>query len=1089
MNLVNRVINNKYRITEKIADGGMSTVWLAKDLSGSNTFVVKVLKKDVTSNRIEDIIRFRNEATTVSKLNEPAIAKIYEVGEEESIHYIVMEYLNGYSLQEIINSGRKFTIDESVEIIYRICNALKYIHSSGVLHRDIKPGNLIINEENSRLEVKLIDFGISQVREFDINDTREIVGTLYYMSPEQSGIINRIVDERSDLYSLGVVFYQLLAYKLPFGGENLNTIIHQHIARIPDKLTKLNSNIPEILEKIVSRLLEKEPENRYQSADGLLVDLEKFRSGELDFTPGQQDKIIKLNYRTNLVGRDEEFKRLKEMFEDSLQGRGNICFISGEAGKGKTRLTEELRNYVYKKGGIFVDGKCFSGENKGPYGIFSDVINSYLKAFIKYDEKKKTNIKKKIKDSIGELGRIILKLNPRAEEILDNCPELAALEPEGENKRFQMVVSQFFCDLGLVNNNGLVIFLDDLQWIDEGSIKILNDISKQIFKYPVFIICTYRDNEVHDEHILRKFIQSKIDMGKPVEEICLKSFDKDMMQNFISRLLFDNGDNIGEVSDFILKKSNGNPFFSIEILKQMVNENALLYEKGKWHINKVALNNIQIPTSIVDILIKRILELDDEQREILSYASVVGRMFDIEFLFELTEMSKEKVIEIIDHCIKEQFLEQDHYEHGKILFVHDRLAEAFYRNIGNQKKKELHFKIASVLSDRNCANIEKVVFDLAYHFIESGDAEKALQYVYPAALKSMENHASEEAIKYFLKAAKYLEEKGEEGSDRWIECIKNSGNISIFIGKLDEAQALFQKLLPFSKASEIKAEIYHSIGMAYFDSSQHDKAVEYMKKGLKILGEHIPNGKISVSIGILKELLTLTLNQRFIGKQNYIKMQNLRNEKNKLKVSILDNLGWLYMVTDTLNYMYIKIKTVNICQSKIGLSRELVRSLANMGFILGISRSFDRAIKYFENASELSKELNNEVSFCEVNSPWGYTLQWKGDYEESARKLLEVVNTYKKIGSYIDLITSYHAFTSTLLIWGELSQAKIYIDEFLIFAQRLGGAYVISLSTFMNSWYHLVRGNIDQSLDAALESCKIAEGKELLLECIESAMI
>ncbi|MDP4181958.1 MAG: sensor domain-containing diguanylate cyclase, partial [Bacillota bacterium] len=132
---------------------------------------------------------------------------------------------------------------------------------------------------------------------------------------------------------------------------------------------------------------------------------------------------------------------------------------------------------------------------------------------------------------------------------------------------------------------------------------------------------------------------------------------------------------------------------------------------------------------------------------------------------------------------------------------------------------------------------------------------------------------------------------------------------------------------------------------------------------------------------------------------------------------------------------------------------------------------------------------NNEVSFCEVNSPWGYTLQWKGDYEESARKLLEVVNTYKKIGSYIDLITSYHAFTSTLLIWGELSQAKIYIDEFLIFAQRLGGAYVISLSTFMNSWYHLVKGNIDQSLDAALESCKIAEGKELLLECIESAMI
>ncbi len=314
----------------------------------------------------------------------------------------------------------------------------------------------------------------------------------------------------------------------------------------------------------------------------------------------------------------------------------------------------------------------------------------------------------------------------------------------------------------------------------------------------------------------------------------------------MSGLLFDNGDVIEEISSFVYKKSKGNPFFSIEILKQMVNEGAIEYKNGKWQINKSTINSLQVPTSIVDILVKKVIELDDDQRELLSYASVIGRQFDMEFLFELADMSKEKIIQIIDRSVNEQFLEKNIYKHGNMLFIHDRVTDAFYKNIGVEKKKMLHNKIGEIIESKNTHDIQNVIFDLAYHFIESGDTEKARKYAYSAALKSMENFASEEAVRYFLLTAKYLEKNGVVGSKQWIECIKKAGSINIFSGKLVEAQDLFQRLLPFSKESELQAEIYHSIGMVYFNSSQHDKAAEYMKKALKLLGENIPGNKVLI---------------------------------------------------------------------------------------------------------------------------------------------------------------------------------------------------------------------------------------------------
>ncbi|MCX7920852.1 MAG: diguanylate cyclase [Clostridia bacterium] len=1087
MNLIGKTIRGKYNIIEKIGEGGMSRVWLAQDRLENRHIAVKVLNKDVTSNRIEDIIRFRNEATTVAKLSSPYIAKVFETGETEGLHYMAMEYLKGDTLENILNSDKRFTIDETIEIIYRLCEALKCIHNAGILHRDLKPGNIIINH-NDNLDIKLIDFGLAQIREFNTNAAKELVGTLYYMPPEQSGVIKRIVDERSDIYSLGVIFYQLLTRELPFKGDNINTIIYQHAAKIPDRPTRLNKEIPSILEDIVLKLLEKEPEKRYQSADGLLKDIEKYKNGQQDFTPGYYDKIVNLNYRTNLIDRDEELSRLKKLFDNASNNRGSICLIGGEAGKGKTRLVEELRSYVYEKSGTFIDGKCFSGENKIPYNVFKEAITTYLKAYDKYDNKKKSEISEKMRECVGELGRVVLKLNPMADVILGECTELVELQPNSENDRFLKVVSGFFCGLGAANG-ALVIMLDDLHWVDEGSISILKEILYQIQKYPVLIIGTYRDDEVTDEHILQQFIKAEKDSSKPLHQIILKSFDEERMRDFISNLLYDNGENIKEISEFILKKSKGNPFFSIEILKQLVNENAILHQEGVWQINKEVFGKTEVPSNIIDILIKRISELGNDEKDVLTHAAVFGKKFDIELLFDLVELSEEEVVAALDRAIGVQLLEQDSAEKGKIIFVHDRIREAFYKSIGGEKLRELHLKIARMLENRYCDDLDKIVFELAEHYVESGYIDKALEYVCPAAVKAKDSYANEVAIRYFLLGADYLEEKGEKNSDRWIDNLKSAGELYLFIGKRVEALALFEKLLPIVKDTFKKAEIYLQLSQFYLRSADYKKSIEHCRQGLLLVGEKLPVKKPAVIAGIIKELIVLGL-RKYFPVTAYSEKKHQDNRRDTIyKLSSFDNIFWTLLLSDLLSFIYVTIKALNTCESAIGKSDKLVNVLRGMGMTLASATLYDSGIKYLEKGLEIAEELGCEHSLAHIHQAYAYIFQWTGEYEKGKNSVLKSIDIFKKMGDYKELIASLVAYTSIFLYAGEYNDSEPHIEQLAEYSSRTKDEFPQCMTYSIKAWYHLERGNIDEAEKHALECYRIAYEKEQLSDFLLSVLL
>jgi diguanylate cyclase (GGDEF)-like protein len=1120
MKLAGRQISSQYKITEFLDEGGMSLVYKGIDTGSNQPVAVKVLKQGVSSSQAEDIIRFRREATTVSKLTHPNLVKVYAVGEYEGLNYIVMELVEGEKLEQYIQKKKGLRIGKILQIIKAITEAIDYAHNAGVVHRDLKPSNILIAEGKRAFKTKVLDFGIAQVMELtQIKDEARIVGTFSYMSPEQSGIIKKPVDERSDLYSLGIMFYQLLTRELPFKGRDVGTILHQQIAMQAVPPRQINRDIPEIIEEIVLKLLKKDPEERYQTAKGLLSDLERYNKGEREFVLGKADRLKKLTYRTRLVCREEEIERLKQLYNHTKEGRGSICLVSGEAGRGKSRLVDELRGYVYEQGGEYIGGKCFAQENKIPYQPFKEALNEYLNRIDKLSAEEKKRRITRMKESLGELGEVICSLNPVMREILGKVPALVALEAERENRRFLMVCAKFFRELG-EKERPMVIVLDDLQWADEGTFTLLEEILEDVGKYPVLIIGEYRDNEVGDTHSLVRIIKGAKEKGFALEEIKLGNFDVPRLNRFISRLLLEDEDKTQRLSEYIFNKSKGNPFFSIEIIRQMVAEKALDYKEDHWQVEWDKLKSITISATIVEMLLKRIETLEKEQLDVLSIAAVIGRKFGMELLQTITRRPIEELINLVDEAIELQLLEKS-VEERELLFVHDRIKDAFYHKIGEGKKKKLHLKIARVIEKLNRKNIEGVLFDLAHHYTEGGDRDKSLEYSFPAAEKSKEGYANEEAIRYYTLVIDALKGKGQRGREKWIKAKEGLAEVYLVIGMSDEAIHICEEVLPLKESTLDKTRMYRMIGAAYFKKGDFVNSEDNIAQGLILLKEKLPQARGKVIMSAISELFGHWLHRLF--PQILLYKKNGAAKVNPKYMEILLNymtLNYMYILSDLVKFVNTALRMLNLAERNMGKSRELAMSMSVYGCFCMAASLFKKGIYYNKEAVRMRTELQDAWGIAQSLMFTGSAYSWKGDYADSIKHLLDskerfqrigdlwelgmlsivLGTTYfynaqydkaleslfaqgkisRKIGDYFGESTAYENIAAAYTETGELDKAEEYARKAVALSSEKGIPFIRCISHTHFGILNLTKGEWDEAIANLEQAKKLYEEKIFL---------
>ncbi len=1075
--LTHNTINNKYRIDEKIAQSSFSAVYRATDLETNGQVAFKMLAG--SANRPENFFRLRTEADVLARMDNPHIVKILDAGSFDgglsaSSTYLVMEFIDGKSIGELIcdtnlkfglKSGLKSGLkpDQCVSVVSQICSALEAVHEKRVIHGDLKPGNILVTGQNN-LHVKVVDFGLSRIKDIDTLDKEEdIRGTFQYMSPEQIGLIRRKVDERSDLYSLGIIFHQLLTGNHPFNTNTLSTLLHEQIARQPEAPSLTNPEIAPVLDSIVRKLLEKDPENRYQSAAGLRTDLERFLSGDKDFYAGEQDVTSAIHLSSRIIGRNRELKQLKKHLTLSQQGNGAQYFIAGEPGVGKTRVLEEFRRHAMSQGVRVVEGRCIERDNKIPWGLFKDGLSEYLKGFQLYETSHKENISETVTHTCGKLGRIILQIHPAAEEILGQCPEVAKLDPEKEMVRSCLLMANFVYTIAQAES-GLVIILDDLQWSDTGSLKLLEEIARSISDKPLLMVGADRSNEVKEGHPLHDIIYQK-ETQDADNQIKIDPFESQQMTAFISEILNTKEAWIDQLSTFILNRSQGNPFYALELLNHLLVEKVLFRDNVEWSIDIKHLEEIKIPETLIDILLSRIAKLEKSAIQVLCNAAVMGKRFNTDLMMRLekgdTDERLQKITTVLDDAMELQLIEQSLLKKGEMAFVHDRVREAFYQSMPEPERKTAHEIIGHTIEDKYSDTISDMLFDLAYHFIASENEEKILEYAYPAARKANEAHDYDDAIKYFIAIQAVLEKQGDSQKKAWIDCTQEIAVTYLNAHHNDVALELLTMLLPHMETRMEKAAIYLYVASAHVNNSNFRTSEKPAKQGLNQLNERLPTGKIGVALGTVKELYVHLLLQ-FFPSVFIKKCTGESLEKERMKISFYAILFWTYHVNDFWKVPRVIIRMCNISESRIGDSKELSLSLAYYAMLCAAMRLYKRAFAVVHRAYAMSKILKDEWLIAKNCNAFNFLTITTGNYKnciEWTKKAYSFFSTTREMNelqtALQGLYLGYYEiadFDNALRICEECSElAKTSSDELMFSTVSNPAPIHINLGDFDNA--------------------------------------
>ncbi|HQN01686.1 MAG TPA: AAA family ATPase, partial [Candidatus Hydrogenedentes bacterium] len=479
-----------YTIMEQISKTHYSTVYRAAKTGEAQTVIIKALS--IREPTPAQIARFRHEYELVRGVNIDGIIKTIGFIDYEGTLALVLEDFGGISLKKIIPDG--FTMERFLNLAVRLAEILGILHQNNIIHRDIKPNNILLNVEADTL--KIADFGIAtETLQIDneISNPITMEGTLPYIAPEQTGRMNCAVDYRADLYSLGITFYEMLTGQLPFQSKDPVEIIHAHIAKIPAPPHQLNSEVPGLVSDIVMKLLSKSTEERYQNGFGLAADLREGlrqlqKTGRIKpFPLGSRDISPRFIIPQTMIGREDEYYVLYAAFERVSQGRVEVMLVTGEPGIGKSTLVNEISKPIVGKRGYFITGKFDPFQKTVPYSAIVQAFQGLVRQLLTQSDEYLRNLKERLLADLGPNGKIITDAIPEIELIIGKQPDVQDLGSEETRNRFNLSFKKFvraFAD----EKQPLVMFLDDLQWVDPASLHLMQTIATdQELRYALFI--------------------------------------------------------------------------------------------------------------------------------------------------------------------------------------------------------------------------------------------------------------------------------------------------------------------------------------------------------------------------------------------------------------------------------------------------------------------------------------------------------------------------------------------------------------------------------------------------------------------------
>ena len=797
-------LQDRYRTEQELGRGGMCVVYRAYDTLLGRAVAVKVLSDTWLGS--EGRARLLHEAQAAAKLNHPNIVAVYDAGEHQGLPFIVMELVEGPSLHD----SPPQELEGILRVARQVCAALEHAHSHGIVHRDLKPENVLIGPDGS---AKLMDFGLARSVASRVTQEGALVGTVYYLAPEQA--LGQAVDGRADLYALGVMLYELTTGRLPFVADDLIAVISQHLHAPVVPPRSFRADLPPGLEAVILRLLAKHPEERPPSAReveaaliGALGGLAASAGAELPEAPRPAIPLAQLA-AGRLVGRRAELAQLRELWSHARQGHAYLALVSGEPGVGKTRLANELAVVAQLGGALVLRGGCYEYEAATPYLPFVEALRAWV------HNQEPDSLRAYLDTSAAEIVKLAPELEAKLGPISPNPP----LTPNEERLRLFDNVARLFQRLAA--GHGLLFFVDDLHWADQGSLHLLHYLLRHLREDPVLLLAAYREVELDRTHPLaaalvewhRERLATRVALGRlsPEETGALLA------------ALFQEEGIPSEFSDAIYRETEGNPFFVEEVIKALVEQGEVVRQEGRWQ--RTALEELAIPQSVKEAIGRRLDRLSPACIEALHTASALGKTFEYAELAAVASSPEDRLLDALDEAASAQLIRAGDGE--SFGFTHDKIREVLYEELNPIRRRRLHQRIGEGLEQLYEGQAgEGHVQDLAYHFVQSGDLARGLKYARRAGEQAARLYAHDEALGYYQQAAECAEALHLEAP--LAEIYAAVGSLQTRRGFYYPAVEAYERALSLTEAAEERAALKTKMGVVYAQMGGDPRGVEIL---------------------------------------------------------------------------------------------------------------------------------------------------------------------------------------------------------------------------------------------------------------------
>lgn len=747
---------DRYRVDALLGTGGMGSVHAGFDTRLERRVAIKLLPEESETDT-QARARFRREALAAAALDHPYICKVFEVGEHEGRSFIVMEHLEGRTLDAVI-AERSLTPRQVLDLTHELAQALDEAHCRGIIHRDLKPSNIMLTTHG---HVKVLDFGLAKqtsgagqaggaggtvtdatavTAADEVTRPGILLGTPSYMSPEQ--ILGSVLDPRSDIFSLGVVLHELACGQHPFRKDSSSETMAA-ILRDAPRSTEADLDVVPSFGRIVHRMLAKGCAERPQTMRELIdmVDALRERGSSGRVGSGPALASFAREERTQLVARDGELADLMRRLDQMLLGQGSIVLLGGEPGVGKTRLARELQRLAHDRGCFCATGQSYEMEGAPPFGPFIEMLDQGIRAVPQ-------GVRGALGDAAGELSLVF----PAIRRAYADIPLAPVVAPE----QLRSVIFNAHLDYlrRATAKTPLVMLLDDLHWADDASVQLVMHLAPHIASMRLLVVGTYRDVELDTQRPFARALETML-RQRQATRVSLKRLALTGVEEML-RTMSGAAPPVSLVTA-VHRETDGNPFFVEEVFEHLKEEGKLFDGTGAWKAD-FRIEDVDVPEGVRLVISRRIERLGDSTRKLLTSAAVMGRTFPLDLLALVTGVDEDEVLDRLEQAEQAQLLQAERGREARFTFVHELIRGTLLAALSIPRRQRIHLKVADAIEARRPSWRDTLVSLVAHHLYMAGAAaedERAIPVLVSAMEKALGSGAFEEVLDFVERLGSY----------------------------------------------------------------------------------------------------------------------------------------------------------------------------------------------------------------------------------------------------------------------------------------------------------------------------------------------